>query len=91
MYNISNLLGSLMNKYDDLKNETYLYLLSNNNDIKRLILAILVISLCHDRCINKNELFVSKYFIQKCSNLIIFKDNYDKMCKLTDEKKVFIN
>lgn len=76
-----------MINYDNLKKDTYLFLISDNDDAKKLILSSLLISLCHDKCLNDNETFVSKSFIKKCCLLAQFNLNYEKMDKLSDEEK----
>ena len=73
--------------YDKLKKDTYLFLLSNNDDAKKLIYATLLISLCHDKCIKDDKLMVSPSFIKKCNLLVPFETNYDKMISLTDAEK----
>lgn len=73
--------------YDKLKKDTYLFLLSNNDDAKKLIYATLLISLCHDKCIKDDKLMVSPSFIKKCNLLVPFETNYDKMISLNDMEK----
>lgn len=77
-----------MKNYDNLKKDTYLYLLQDTNEVKKLISAILLISLCHDKCIiNNQDLLVSPTFIKKCNNLISFQENYEIFSQLDDLKK----
>ena len=73
--------------YDKLKKDTYLFLLGNSVDAKKLIYATLLISLCHDKCIKDDKLMVSPSFIKKCNLLVPFETNYDKMISLTDAEK----
>lgn len=77
-----------MKKYDELKKDTYLYLLSKNDEVKKFISAILLISLCHDKCIDEDKVFVSNSFFKQCSNIISFTTNYEKMAVL-NEKQIF--
>lgn len=77
-----------MKNYEELKKDTYLYLMQDNNDVKKLIAAILLISLCHDKCgVNSQELLVSPIFIKKCNNLAPFQENYEIFSQLDDIKK----
>ena len=77
-----------MKKYEDLKKDTYLYLMKDTVEVKKLIAAILLISLCHDKClINNQELLVSPKFIKKCNNLVSFQENYETFSELDDLKK----
>ena len=73
--------------YDKLKKDTYLFLLGNSKDAKKLVYATLLISLCHDKCIKDNKLMVSSSFIKKCNLLVPFEINYEKMCILSEEEK----
>lgn len=51
--------------YDKLKKDTYLFLLGNSIEARKLIYATLLISLCHDKCIKDDKLMVSPSFIKK--------------------------
>lgn len=85
-YNYRN--GVNMKNYNDLKKDTYLYLMSDTDEVKKLISAILLISLCHDKClINNQELLVSPSFIKKCNSLISFQENFETFSTLDDIKK----
>lgn len=85
-YNYRN--GVDMDNYNSLKKDTYLYLLKDNDEVKRLITSILLISLCHDECIvNNQDLLVSLNFIKKCNSLVNFKDNFDTFSRLDDISK----
>lgn len=76
-----------MVNYDDLKKSTYLFLLSDSDDAKKLILATLMISLCHDKCISDNKLLVTPNFIKTCCLLVPFNMNYDHVSVISDEEK----
>ena len=73
--------------YEDLKKNTYLFLRSDNENVNKLIDSILLITLCHDKCVFDNDLLVNSNFISKCSNNVIFTLNYDKMSNLGDVEK----
>ena len=73
--------------YDKLKRETYLFLLDDNDDTKKLIYSILLISLCHDLCINDDQLLVSKDFIKNCCLLIPINSQNDKIKLMSDVDK----
>ena len=77
--------------YEDLKKNTYLFLRSDNENVNKLIDSILLITLCHDKCVFDNDLLVNSNFISKCSNNVIFTLNYDKMSNLGDVEKFSLN
>lgn len=58
-----------------LKKQTFKVLLTKSDDIKKLILASLTISLCHDKCIYDDKLQVAEQFINECSRQIVLIPN----------------
>ena len=76
-----------MINYDNLKKDTYLFLISNNEKAKKLILSSLLISLCHDSCLKDKKNLVSPGFIKNCCLLVPFEMNYEKMNTISEEEK----
>jgi len=76
-----------MINYEELKKSTYLFLLSNSEDAKKLVLSTLLISLCHDKCIKDKNLLVTPNFIRTSSLLVPFNMNYEKVSVISDEEK----
>ena len=69
----------------NLKKQTFKNLLSKSDEITKLILSTLIISLCHDKCIKDEELNVSIQFINECASKINLTPNIniDSKTKIT--------
>ena len=63
------------NEFLKLKGKTFECLLSKSDDIYKLIRSAFVISLCHDKCINDEKLYVCEQFIYECASKINLNPN----------------
>ena len=63
------------NEFLKLKGKTFECLLSKSDDIYKLIRSAFVISLCHDKCIKDEKLYVCEQFIYECASKINLNPN----------------
>lgn len=80
-----------MDNYNDLKIDTFVYLISNRWQGNSLIVASLIISLYFEKCIKKHndklKPLVSKAFLKECARMLKF-SNDNKMESLTYLQKI---
>lgn len=77
---------------NNLKKETFAYLVSNRGQANSLIVASLIISLYFEKCISKQndklKPLVSKSFLKECANLLQFCNDDKKMESLNYLQKI---